>query len=99
MNESCANSHRFNWGSLSPNEVGRIVQHVREGEGRNEGKILGIQYVMLIVSKINHLSCFQLLSCVGLQYTCGLEIIVIYLHVGEHEKTCLARCTQVSFLF
>ena len=26
--------HRLKWGHFSPNEVGRIAQHVRKGEGR-----------------------------------------------------------------
>ena len=32
--ESCATCHRFKWDPLPPNEVGRIVQYVRNGEGR-----------------------------------------------------------------
>ena len=32
--EGCATSHRFKWGPFSPNEVGRIAQHFRKGEGR-----------------------------------------------------------------
>ena len=31
-------SHLLRWVSLPPNEVGRIAQHVGEGEGRKEGK-------------------------------------------------------------
>ena len=27
-------SHRLKWGPLPPNEVGRIAQQVRKGEGR-----------------------------------------------------------------
>ena len=30
--------HRLKWGPFSPNEVGRIAQHVSKGEGRKEGK-------------------------------------------------------------
>ena len=30
----CATSHRLKWGPFPPNEVGRIAQHVRKGEGR-----------------------------------------------------------------
>ena len=33
-----ATSHRLKWGPFPPNEVGRIVQHIRKGEGRKEGK-------------------------------------------------------------
>ena len=33
----CAISHRLKWGPFPPNEVGRIAQHVRKGEGRKEG--------------------------------------------------------------
>ena len=33
--KGCANSHRLKWGPFPPNEVGRIAQHVRKGEGRN----------------------------------------------------------------
>ena len=29
-----ATSHRLKWGLSPPNEVGRIAQHVRNGEGR-----------------------------------------------------------------
>ena len=28
--------HRLQWDPLPPNEVGRITQHIREGEGRKE---------------------------------------------------------------
>jgi hypothetical protein len=37
-NESFTTSHRARRGPLPPNEVDRIAQHVREGEGRKEGK-------------------------------------------------------------
>ena len=30
-------SRRLKWGPFLPNEVGRIAQHVRKGEGRKEG--------------------------------------------------------------
>ena len=41
--ENCATSHRLKWGPLSPNEVGRVAQHVWKGEGRKGwGKIFGI---------------------------------------------------------
>ena len=36
--EGCATSHRLKWGPLHPNEVDRIAQHVRKGEGRKEEK-------------------------------------------------------------
>ena len=32
----------LNWGPLPPNEVGRIAQHVRKGEGRKQGKKGGV---------------------------------------------------------
>ena len=32
-----ASSHRLKWGPSPPNEVGRISQHVRKGEGRKKG--------------------------------------------------------------
>ena len=38
----CATSHRLKWGSLPPNEVGRIAQHVRKGEGRKNGVKSGL---------------------------------------------------------
>ena len=31
-------SHCFKWSPLPPNEVGRFEQHVRERDGRKEGK-------------------------------------------------------------
>ena len=34
----CATIHCFKWGSFPPNEVGRIAQHTRKGEGKKEGK-------------------------------------------------------------
>ena len=34
--EGYATSHRLKLGPLPPNEVGRISQHVRKGEGRKE---------------------------------------------------------------
>ena len=36
--EGCATSHHLKWGPLPANEVGRIVQHVRKGEGWKGGK-------------------------------------------------------------
>jgi hypothetical protein len=36
--EGCATSHRLKWGPFPSNEVGRIAKHVRDGEGRKEGK-------------------------------------------------------------
>ena len=30
----CATNHQLKWGPFPPNEVGRIAQHVRKGEGR-----------------------------------------------------------------
>ena len=34
----CATSHRVKWGPFSPNEVGRLTQHIRKGEEKIEGK-------------------------------------------------------------
>ena len=39
--DGSATSHRLNWGSLPPIEVGRIAQHVRKGEDRKEVKRTG----------------------------------------------------------
>ena len=36
--EGCATSYRLKWGPLHPDEVGRIAQHVGEGEGKKDGK-------------------------------------------------------------
>ena len=36
--------HRLKWGSIPPNEVGRIAQHVRKGEGRKERDGVSIVY-------------------------------------------------------
>ena len=36
--KGCATSHGLKWGPLPLNEVGRIAQHVRKGEGRKERK-------------------------------------------------------------
>ena len=37
--EGCATSHWLKWGPLPPNELGRIAQHVRKGEGgRGQGE-------------------------------------------------------------
>ena len=33
--------HRLKWELLAPNDVDRIAQHTREGEGSNEGKDRG----------------------------------------------------------
>ena len=33
--EGCVTSHSLKWGPLPPNEVGRITQHIREGEGKD----------------------------------------------------------------
>ena len=33
-----ATSHRLKWGPLSPNCVSKIIEHIREGGERNEGK-------------------------------------------------------------
>ena len=35
---SARTSHRLKWGPFNPNEVRRIAQHFRKGEGRKEGK-------------------------------------------------------------
>ena len=32
-----ATIHRLKWGPLSPNDVGRIAQHVGKGEGAKDG--------------------------------------------------------------
>ena len=32
--KGCTTSHRLKWGPFNPNEVSRIAQHVRKGEGR-----------------------------------------------------------------
>jgi hypothetical protein len=34
----CATNHRLKWGSLPPNEVGRIAQHVREEKEGKKGR-------------------------------------------------------------
>lgn len=39
--EDCATSYHFKWGLLSPNEVSRIAQNIREGE-RRKGWGMGI---------------------------------------------------------
>jgi hypothetical protein len=31
-------SYRLKWGPFPTNEVGRMAQHIRKGEGRNERK-------------------------------------------------------------
>ena len=36
--EGCVTSDRLKWDSLLPNELGRIAQHVRNGEGRKKRK-------------------------------------------------------------
>ena len=44
--EGCVTSHRFDWGPLPPNDVGRFAQQIREIELRNGGKgrrTIGIQ--------------------------------------------------------
>ena len=38
VDEGCATSHRLKWDLLSTNEVGRIAQHVKKGEGRKVRK-------------------------------------------------------------
>ena len=39
VGEGCAPSHRLKWGPISPNEIGRIAQHVSpKGKGTKEGK-------------------------------------------------------------
>ena len=38
FDKGCATSHRLNWDPFPPNEVGRIAQHIRMGEGRNGRK-------------------------------------------------------------
>ena len=38
VDEVCATSHRPKLSPLPPNEVDKIAQHVRKGEGRIEGK-------------------------------------------------------------
>ena len=38
LGDSLMNSHRLKCGPYSPNEVGRIGQHIRRGEGRKEEK-------------------------------------------------------------
>ena len=38
VDKSCANSHRPKWDPLPPSNVGSIVQHIKEREGRKEGK-------------------------------------------------------------
>ena len=40
-------SHCLKWGPFPPNEIGRIAQHVREGEGRNQGKDILIWLVLI----------------------------------------------------
>ena len=39
FDEGYAISHRLKWGSLPPNEVGRIAQHIIQEGGRKEGKV------------------------------------------------------------
>ena len=34
--EDCLTSHSLKWGLLPRNDVGRIVEHIREGEGRRK---------------------------------------------------------------
>ena len=36
FNESCAKSHGLKWGPLLPCDIGRIAQHIREGEIKEE---------------------------------------------------------------
>ena len=38
IDEGCATSHRLQLDPLPPNEVGRIAQHVREGEQKKKRK-------------------------------------------------------------
>ena len=38
VDEGFLTSHLLKWGPFLPNEVGRIAQHVRKGEGRKEEK-------------------------------------------------------------
>ena len=40
--EDCATSHLLKWGSLPPNEVGRIAQYVTKGGGIKEGKVMSL---------------------------------------------------------
>jgi hypothetical protein len=34
----CVTSHRLKWDPFPSNDVGRVAQHVRKGEGRKEAK-------------------------------------------------------------
>jgi len=40
VDEGYVTSHCLNWGFHISNEIGRIVQHIRKGEGRKDGNIL-----------------------------------------------------------
>ena len=61
--KGCATSHRFKWGHLPADEVDRIVQHVRKGEGRYKGIrsdiIMYCQLLIQLKSLVDRLRCRQ----------------------------------------
>ena len=48
-NSGCATSHRFKWSPLSLNEIFRIAQQIRDGDGRKgvkDGERCVLQYII-----------------------------------------------------
>ena len=43
--------HRLKWGPFPPNEVGRIAQHVRKGEGRKYFKMWNVKKTTTVCVK------------------------------------------------
>ena len=44
----CVTSHLLKWGPIPPNEVGRVAQHIRKGEGRKEAKdLVGMRKLLM----------------------------------------------------
>ena len=62
FDECCATSHCLKWGPLPQTEVGRIAQHGREGEGRNEvkGGVERYHYSRVCVQEKMSFLCFIL---------------------------------------
>jgi hypothetical protein len=52
VDQDSATSHSFKWDLLPPNEVVRIAQHVRNGEGSKEGKDGNHQFHITLSRKL-----------------------------------------------
>ena len=101
--KGCATSHRLKWRPFPPNEVGRIAQHVRKGEGKDGGQG---QCEKVRFNSAHKKHCIELTGVISHQFIISLLLksSIYFVHIiprcfillETEVYYCNGRKTQIS---